>query len=90
MALKTVTMKPKKAGQKPISFKQGGLHQSLGLKPGTKMTAAQHQRAASGAAGPLAQKQERFFENVLNHHAHKVANGGNHSNASKAIHKSMF
>lgn len=81
---------PKKKGQKPITFNQGGLHSSLGVKPGQKLTAAQHARAASGAAGPKAKKQEQFYENVLSHHAHRVAAGGDHEKASQAIHKKMF
>ena len=63
--VKTIT--PKKKGQKPLKFKQGGLHASVGAKPGAKLTGAQHAKAASGALGPLAAKQENFYRNVLKH-----------------------
>lgn len=59
------TLKPKKKGQKPISFKEGGLHASTGTPAGAPIPAAKHAAAASGKLGPKAQKQEQFFENVL-------------------------
>ena len=61
------TIKPKRKGQKPLKFKEGGLHASVGAKPGAKLTGAQHLKAASGALGPLAAKQENFYRNVLKH-----------------------
>lgn len=61
------TIKPKKKGQKPLKFKEGGLHASTGTAPGAKIPAVQHAKAASGALGPLAQKQESFYTNVLSH-----------------------
>ena len=61
------TMKPTKAGQKPITFKEGGLHASTGTKPGQKISAGAHAKAKSGALGPKAKKQETFYENVLRH-----------------------
>ena len=61
---KTVTMEAKK-GQKEIKFKEGGLHKSTGTKPGEKISAAAHAKAASGAEGEKARKQEQFYENVL-------------------------
>ena len=61
----TVTMKPTKKGQKPIKFKSGGLHRSTGTKQGKKISAAKHRAAASGKLGKKAQKQERFYQNVL-------------------------
>lgn len=61
------TIAPKKKGQKPLKFKEGGLHASTGTKPGAKISASQHSKAASGALGPKAQKQEQFYENVLKH-----------------------
>ena len=48
----------------PLKFKSGGLHKSMGIKPGKKMTAAQHEKAAK-SSNPLEKKQETFFENVL-------------------------
>lgn len=59
------TIKPKRKGQKPLKFKEGGLHASTGTAPGQKISASQHAKAASGALGPKAQKQEAFFTNVL-------------------------
>ena len=61
------TIRPKRKGQKPLKFKQGGLHASTGTKPGAKISASQHAKAASGALGPLAAKQENFYRNVLKH-----------------------
>lgn len=61
------TMKPTAPGQKPITFKEGGLHASAGVKPGQKIPAAKHAAAASGKLGPKAKKQEMFYENVLKH-----------------------
>ena len=65
--MKTRTIAPQSRGQKPISFKEGGLHASTGTKPGEKISAAAHAKAASGALGPKAEKQENFFRNVLKH-----------------------
>ena len=59
------TMKPTKAGQKPITFKKGGLHASTGTKAGEKISAGAHAKAGSGALGPKARKQEQFYRNVL-------------------------
>ena len=52
-------------GQRPITFREGGLHASTGTPPRQKIPAAKHAAAASGALGPQAQKQERFYRNVL-------------------------
>lgn len=60
-----VTLKPKKPGQKKITFKKGGLHKSLGLPQGSKIPQAAVDRALAGHYGPLAQKQARFKQNVL-------------------------
>ena len=56
-----------KEGKKPISFHPGGLHESLGVKPGHKIPASKRAAARSGKEGPLAKKQELFAENVLHH-----------------------
>lgn len=64
---KMKTMKPTAPGQKPITFKEGGLHASAGVAPGKKIPAAKHAAAKSGKLGPKAKKQEMFFENVLKH-----------------------
>jgi hypothetical protein len=55
----------KKKGQKPIKFKPGGLHKSTGTPAGKKISAAKHLAAAEGKEGAKAQKQERFYQNVL-------------------------
>ena len=62
---KTVTLKPTKPGQKPISFKEGGLHKSTNTPPGEKISAAKHKAAGEGKYGPLAKKQEDLYRNVL-------------------------
>lgn len=56
---------PSHAGQKPIRFKRGGLHASTGTPAGEKISAAKHAEAAAGTFGPKAEKQERFYRNVL-------------------------
>jgi hypothetical protein len=61
----TKTIEPKKKGQKPITFKEGGLHASTGTASGKKISASKHAEAKSGKLGPKAQKQEQFYENVL-------------------------
>lgn len=55
----------KSPGKKPISFKKGGLHQSLGVPAGQPIPAAKMQQALAGKAGPTAQKQALFARNVL-------------------------
>ncbi len=62
---KTATVGPSKAGQKPITFKPGGLHRSTGTPAGQKIPAAKMAAAASGKLGPKAQKQAQFARNVL-------------------------
>lgn len=59
------TVKPQAAGQKPISYRAGGLHASTGTKPGTKIPAAKHAAARAGKLGAKAERQELFYENVL-------------------------
>lgn len=54
-----------KGGQKPIHFKEGGLHASTGTPAGKKISPAKHAEAASGKLGAKAEKQERFYRNVL-------------------------
>jgi len=60
-----VTLKPKKKGQKPITFKKGGLHASTGTPQGKKIPASKRRAARSGKLGPKAKKQALFAENVL-------------------------
>lgn len=61
----TKTLKPTKKGQKPISFKEGGLHASTGTPQGKKIPAKKMQAALSGKLGGKAQKQAQFAKNVL-------------------------
>ncbi len=59
------TIPPQAKGQKPVKFKEGGLHSSTNTAPGKPIPAAKHAAAASGKLGPKAKKQEQFYENVL-------------------------
>lgn len=60
-----VTLKPTKPGQKKITFKAGGLHQSTGTPTGQKIPAAKRAKALAGGYGPKAKKQAMFAKNVL-------------------------
>lgn len=62
---KTVTIGPSKPGQKPLRFKRGGLHRSLGVPQGQKIPASKVEAAAEGRYGKTAAKQARFYQNVL-------------------------
>lgn len=55
----------KAPGKKPLAFRKGGLHASLGVPQGTKIPAAKMNKALAGGFGPLARKQARFAKNVL-------------------------
>ena len=64
------TPKPKKktikaAGKPPISFKDGGLHKSLGVPAGKPIPAQAMQDALAGKKGPKAKQQAQFAKNVL-------------------------
>lgn len=59
--------KKKSKNRKPLKFKKGGLHASVGTPGGQKISAGKHAKAKSGAFGPKAVKQEIFYENVLKH-----------------------
>ena len=68
MAVKKATGKTTikgKAGSSPVTFKKGGLHQSLGVPAGQKIPAAKMAAAAAGKMGPLAAKQANFAEGML-------------------------
>jgi hypothetical protein len=60
-----VTLKPAVPGQKPITFKAGGLHQSTGTPMGQPIPAAKKAKALAGGFGPKAKKQAQFAKNVL-------------------------
>jgi hypothetical protein len=63
---KTGTKKTIKApGKKPISFKKGGLHKSLGVPQGKPVPPAKMSAALAGKHGKKAQAQARFAKNVL-------------------------
>ena len=54
-----------KAGAKPVSFKSGGLHQSLGVPQGQNIPAAKMAAAKAGKMGPKAAKQASFAQGML-------------------------
>ena len=54
-----------KEGQKPIHFKEGGLHQSLNVPQGEKIPASKMSSALEGEEGPKAKKQAELAKNVL-------------------------
>jgi len=60
-----VTIGPSKKGQKPVSFKKGGLHKSLGVPQGEKIPEGKMRAAAAGRYGPLAKKQALMALNML-------------------------
>lgn len=62
---KTVTVKPKKKGQKPIKFKEGGLHRSLGVPEDKPIPPGKMKAALAGKHGPKAKKQALLKKNVL-------------------------
>jgi len=55
----------KSPGKKPISFKPGGLHQSLGVPQGKPIPPAKMRDALAGKNGPKAKQQAQFAKNVL-------------------------
>lgn len=61
----TVTIKGKKKGQKPLKFKKGGLHASLGVPQGEKIPPSKLAAAAAGKYGPKAKKQAVFAKGAL-------------------------
>jgi len=62
---KTKTIPATKEYPEKITFKEGGLHKATKTKSGEKISAAKHAAAASGKLGEKAEKQERFYRNVL-------------------------
>jgi len=61
----TEVLKPKKKGQKVVSFKKGGLHKTLGVAAGKKIPASKMAAALRGEYGTKAKKQALFAKNVL-------------------------
>lgn len=64
-ARRTRTIAAKRAGQKPIRFKQGSLHAQLGVPSGKKIPASKMAAARAGKYGPLAKRRANFAKNVL-------------------------
>jgi hypothetical protein len=60
---KTVTMRAK--GKKPVTFRKGGLHRSLGVPEGSKIPASKMAAAKAGNYGPLAKKQANMATGML-------------------------
>ena len=60
-----VTVMPKRKGQRKISFKAGGLHESTHTPMGQKIPASKKRAALSGKLGTKAEKQALFAKNVL-------------------------
>ena len=63
--MKTVKLKVKKKGQKPIEFKEGALRAQLHAKKGEPIPPSKMKAAESGAMGELAKKRALFKKNVL-------------------------
>lgn len=53
------------AGKKPVTFEQGGLHESVGVPQGEKIPAAKVNAAARGEYGPTAKKQANMAKGML-------------------------
>ena len=62
---RTVTMRPKKRGQKRVSFKKGGLHRSLGVPEGDKIPDDKMRSAKAGNYGEKARKQASMAMGML-------------------------
>ncbi len=67
--LKTRTIRKK--GKPPITFKEGGLHQSTHTPAGQPISEAKMRQALSGALGVKAKKQAQFKKNVLTGRKHR-------------------
>lgn len=59
------TTKIASPGKKPIEFKAGGLHESLGVPAGKPIPKAKMDAATEGKYGPKAQKQANFARGAL-------------------------
>lgn len=56
---------PTKPGQKPITYKKGGLHQSLGVPQGQPIPKSKLRAAKAGKYGPKAEKEANLAINVF-------------------------
>lgn len=69
------TIKPSKPGQKPISYRPGGLHRSLGVPAGKPIPKSKLRAALAGKYGPKAKKQAAMAHNVFHVSAKRKAKG---------------
>jgi hypothetical protein len=65
MAAKKTTIKGGGGGKKPVSFKPGGLHKSVGVPQGQKIPAAKIAAAKAGRYGPKAKAQANLAAGML-------------------------
>lgn len=65
MAARKKTETIKSAGKDPITFKKGGLHESLGVPKDKPIPKAKLAAAARGDFGPKAAKQANLEKNIL-------------------------
>jgi len=62
---KKVVIKPKKKGQKKVTFNKGGLHRSTNTPEGQKIPRWKIEKALAGGFGPKAKKQANMAEGML-------------------------
>lgn len=55
----------RKKGKKPIAFKKGGLHETLGVPKDQEIPDSKMREAMAGNYGPKAKRQAQFKMNVL-------------------------
>lgn len=60
-----VTIKPKKTGQKKITYTKGGLHASLGVPQGQPISKSKLRSAIAGNYGPKAKKEAEMAVHVF-------------------------
>ena len=62
---KKVTMRPRRKGQKKVTFREGGLHRSTNTPMGQKIPQDKIAKALAGGYGPLAKKQAAMAQGML-------------------------
>jgi hypothetical protein len=55
----------KKAGKKPLSFREGGFHRTTGTPAGQKIPRSKVRKALAGGYGPLGKKQAGLMKGAL-------------------------
>ena len=55
----------RKKSEKPIPFRESGLHKSLGIPADKKIPASEKRAALAGKRGKLAKRQAIFEQNIL-------------------------